>query len=290
MKRLLKHWIPNKVWRAGRVASYLARKKPAELVRILGRVIPSQLCEVLSNYDDAGTAAVEQFQLRLYNIRSPLSLRRGTSDFNMFRQVLINEQYAVGCRGPVEYVVDAGANAGFASVFFLNRYPNARVIAIEPDPENFEVARRNLQPYSDRCYLLLAGVWSREGTLSIRRTTAGSGRISHCSTQTQPAAADDDLVVPARSIQSLMDEFQFPRIDYLKVDIEGAELSVFRDGDTSFLKRTNCCAVECHGAECLTAFTIAAESEGFRLQHSGELTVATRPSLLSALSGRGEER
>lgn len=287
---VFRSWVPDKIWRASRVAKYLAREKPGELMKLLGRVVPSQLCEVLANYEGTGTAAVEEFQLRLYNTTSPLSLRRGTSDFNMFRRALINEQYAVGCRGPVEYVMDAGANAGFASVFFPNRYPNARVISIEPDPENFEVARRNLQPYSDRCHLLLAGVWSREGTLSIRRTTAGSGRISHCSTQTQPAAEDDDLVVPARSTQSLMDEFQFPRIDYLKVDIEGAELAVFRDGDISFLKKTNCCAVECHGEECLAAFTAAAESEGFRLQHSGELTVATRPSLLSALSGRGEER
>ncbi|XZE54241.1 FkbM family methyltransferase [Planctomycetaceae bacterium SH139] len=280
VKRTLKRCLPGNVLAAGRVAWYLAREKPKELTRILRLINLGQVCEALANYEGSQKENGIEFKLRLYKSHKPLILRNGTSDFNMFRQVLIDQQYEVELSGPVEYIVDAGANAGFSSFFFLNRYPNARVIAIEPDPENFEVARRNLEPYSDRCHLLLAGIWGSEGTLNVHRTAAGSGRISHCSTQTLPGEPDDNLAVPARTIQSLMEEFQFPRIDYLKIDIEGAELSLFRDGDISFLQRTNFCAIECHGDECLAIFSRAAKSEEFMLKESGELTFAMRQTAL----------
>ena len=82
--------------------------------------------------------------------------------------------------------------------------------------------------------------------------------------------------VAAYSLNRLLEQFGFPRIDLLKVDIEGAELSVFRDGDTSFLADTACFAIECHGPDCQHAFALAAEGYGFRLRQCGELTVATR--------------
>ena len=47
-------------------------------------------------------------------------------------------------------------------------------------------------------------------------------------------------------------------LDLLKIDIEGAELQVFRDGSTDFLAKTRCCAVECHGAAPEQAFRAAA--------------------------------
>ena len=78
--------------------------------------------------------------------------------------------------GPVEYIIDAGANIGLASIYLLRRFPLARVIAIEPDRENFEIAKHNLRMLSARCRLVHGAVWSAAGALGVRRGTFGDGR------------------------------------------------------------------------------------------------------------------
>jgi hypothetical protein len=69
----------------------------------------------------------------------------------------------------------------------------------------------------------------------------------------------------------------FPRIDYLKMDIEGAELDVFRNGDLTFLKKTRVCAVECHDDDCMKAVTSALDKFGFKIEHKGEVLFSIRP-------------
>ena len=81
----------------------------------------------------------------------------------------------------------------------------------------------------------------------------------------------------AYTVDELLLDAGFPRIDLLKVDIEGAELQVFRDGNTEFLLKTRgMAAVECHSAECVEAFE-SAVCDGFHLRDTGELRVAERP-------------
>lgn len=132
----------------------------------------------------------------------------------------------------------------------------------------------NLRGFEERSILLNAAVWNEDCELAIRRGEFCDGR--EWATQVVPACRDDELTVPARSLESLLKEYSFPWIDLLKIDIEGSELTVFRDGDTAFLQRTGCCAIECHGAECLAAFSASAVAEKFDLSQSGELTVAVR--------------
>jgi len=203
-------------------------------------------------------------------------MRDGTSDWDAFIQVFLDGQYDLSFPNSPAYIVDAGANVGLASLYFLRRFPQARVISIEPDPENFAIAQKNLAPFGDRCHLVNAALWSTAGTLFISRGTFRDGR--HWATQTLPLQAAGEETVQARTIKSLTNEFRFPRVDLLKMDIEGAEVSVFGLGDTSFLGNTQVCAVECHGAEGETAFKKAAMPYGFKFKRFGELTVASKVS------------
>jgi len=45
-----------------------------------------------------------------------------------------------------DLIIDAGANVGYSSVYFLSNFPNCRVIAIEPDGDNFASLQKNLAP------------------------------------------------------------------------------------------------------------------------------------------------
>ncbi|MGC2830246.1 MAG: hypothetical protein WB994_11450, partial [Candidatus Acidiferrum sp.] len=66
-------------------------------------------------------------------------MRTHTSDRDVLRQVFIQGEYqAVELSNP-KTIIDLGANVGFASAYFLSKYPTASVLAVEPDPGNYEV-------------------------------------------------------------------------------------------------------------------------------------------------------
>ncbi len=215
-----------------------------------------------------------QTEVWLRDAESPIRLRNDTSDFAVFRQVLLEKQYDLPGVAEAEFLIDTGANIGLASLFFLLNNPRVQILAVEPDIQNFEIAQVNLQPFRNRCRLLHGAVWSKKGTLAISRGTFRDGR--HWATQTIPELSACSERVRAYTMDELWEASKFPQIDLLKMDVEGAELPVFRDGGTQFLLKTRCCAVECHDLQCLKAFKDCINSYGFRTRQFGELHVAER--------------
>src|ERR1700730_4260267 len=86
-----------------------------------------------------GIPGRKTFQLQPKGARQPILLRGGTSsDSAVFRQIFIEQEYQSLFGMPdVKCILDLGANTGLASVAFLNRFPNAQVVAVEPDPDNY---------------------------------------------------------------------------------------------------------------------------------------------------------
>jgi hypothetical protein len=87
-------------------------------------------------------------------------LRLANSDFAAFKQVFVGREYDLsaigGARGRVDaryqaildagktpIVIDAGANVGAASLWFARAFPQAAIVAVEPDPENARLLRLN---------------------------------------------------------------------------------------------------------------------------------------------------
>jgi hypothetical protein len=69
----------------------------------------------------------------------------------------------------VRLIIDCGANVGYSSAYFLSRFPYCQVIAVEADPDNFVILRRNLDRYEDRVRLIHVGVWSQKVGLVLSR-------------------------------------------------------------------------------------------------------------------------
>jgi FkbM family methyltransferase len=264
--------------RAARGSAFLWRARPNEWKRLVREVALGSLPDAFESYeaDTSQDAAETLLDLRVRGVDLPIRLRRRTSDFEVFRQIFLCRQYALRLERPVEYIVDAGANIGLASVYLLRRFPLARVIAIEPDSENFKIAKHNLRTLSDRCRLVPGAVWSACSALGVRRGTFGDGR--HWATQTVPLGSATAIAdtVPAFTVEQLMRQHRFPRIDVLKMDIEGAELPIFRDGNLAFLDRTACCVVECHSEAGEEVFRAAMHRFGFRVTARGEALIATK--------------
>ena len=62
----------------------------------------------------------------------------------MFREILIKFDYYFKANSPNPFIVDCGSNVGLSLLFFKILYPECRVIAFEPDNDNFRVLSDNV--------------------------------------------------------------------------------------------------------------------------------------------------
>ena len=76
-------------------------------------------------------------------------LRARTSDLFVYDAVLVQKQYQCDLPFEPRVIIDAGAHIGLTSAYFADMYPNARIVAIEPEPENFRLLERNIAPYKN---------------------------------------------------------------------------------------------------------------------------------------------
>src|SRR5579862_1685142 len=163
-------------------------------------------------------------------VRFPVIARLGnSSDINVFYQIFLCDEYvALRSIPSPRLIMDLGANVGYSSAYFLNCFPTATVIAVEPDPENFELCRKNLAPYGDRAHVVLGAIWSRRSKLVLSRGTFGDGR--EWATQVRESEGrEDEGTVEGWDILSLLQQAEEKYVDLLKVDIERSELEILRD-------------------------------------------------------------
>lgn len=141
--------------------------------------------------------------------------------FNLSEQE--NKIYGVGQQAVKagDIVLDCGANVGVYVREALNSGAKT-VIAIEPAPENIECLRRNFETdvAAGRVIIYAKGVWDKDDFLTINvapdNTAADSFVI-------QPKGSRKGAKLPLTTIDNLVAELKLPRVDYIKMDIEGAE-------------------------------------------------------------------
>jgi FkbM family methyltransferase len=199
----------------------------------------------------------------------PVFARPGASDFLVFHQVFVEREYRCldAIKDAPKLIIDCGANVGYSSVYFLSTFPSCSVIAVEPDPDNFEVLKHNLLSYSLRCDAIQAAIWPRAERLQIKKQLAGS-EWGH----TVEVANDAQFSVLSVTVPSLIANSGFKRISILKIDIEGAELELFK-ADTEWLDHVDNIVIELHGDQCSKAFFDAVRPKKFDISTCGELTV-----------------
>ena len=202
----------------------------------------------------------------------PLYCRYNSSDQEVFRAVFELSEYEclTDCRD-VRLIIDCGANVGYSSAYFLTRFPQAKVIAIEPDSRNFAVLQRNLKPYGDRVKLYQAGIWSHTTGLTVCRGDYRDGR--EWATQVRASLPGETPDVEAIDIGSILRESGSEKIDLLKIDIERSETEVFARNYQEWLGKTRNMVIELHDEECERIFYQAIAPYSFSLSQSLEIVV-----------------
>ena len=208
-----------------------------------------------------------------------LFVRRGSSDLDVFDQIFIQNEY--GCLDDltdVRLVIDCGANVGYSSAYFLSRHPKSRIVAVEPDPENFAMLRRNLAPYGSRANSIQAAVWSHPTRLALSESRYRDGR--EWTRQVRVAEPSDKTHIEGVDIGTLLASSGHDRISILKVDVEGAEAVIFSENYRSWLDKVDVIAIELHDDSVFgngkEVFFTAIEGRGFRVSRRGELTVCRK--------------
>jgi FkbM family methyltransferase len=198
-----------------------------------------------------------------------------SSDEHVFDQLFVWREYSlVGDRlADQRVILDLGANVGYASAYFATRYPDARILAVEPDPANYQRCVKNLAPYGNRVRILQGAVWSRCARLALSRGSYGDGR--EWATQVTEAAAVSDADVDAWDIPRLIDILQEKSVDLVKIDIEGSEAELFSSNTARWLPRVRNICIELHDERCREIFFRALRDFDYDLVEHLEFTLCT---------------
>jgi FkbM family methyltransferase len=135
-------------------------------------------------------------------------------------------------------ILDLGANIGLTMADFAAGYPRARVVGIELDDVNAELARRNTAPWAGRCKVVRAAVWPEDGETSYFPWPGGTSGY-----RAVRGAPEGAVRVRAVSLTTLLEEHG--DVDYLKIDIEGTERDLLREA-TGWAPRVRSLKVEVH--------------------------------------------
>lgn len=198
-------------------------------------------------------------------------LRLNSTDPLVWFSVFIQEDYGASLPFEPRVIVDAGAYTGLSAIYFADRYPEAEIIALEPDPENYRLLTRNVGAF-DRIRSVQAALWFEDSELALYRRPEGHWASSIHSFALGSVCSKVERPISAMRIETLMSRFAVPQIDVLKVDIEGAEKEVF-EHSSAWINRIGAVFIETHDrlrSGCSEAVTAA--TPGFARVQTAPMT------------------
>jgi FkbM family methyltransferase len=190
-------------------------------------------CLIAERRGAAGLVAVQYAPLA-----REIQLRLGSTDIRVAGKILLEREYELPLARDPEVIIDAGAYTGISSVWFAARYPNARIVSLEPDASNFELLQRNASQ-EKRITPLREALWSEDRMVDI--SDVGNGEWGR-----RIDLHSDSQGVKATSMSSLILRLGLNRVDLLKLDIEGAEADLFEGDYHAWLQSVDAIAVEIH--------------------------------------------
>lgn len=138
------------------------------------------------------------------------------------RELFVEEIYKFKTNNPSPYIIDCGSHIGMSLLYFSIHYKNARIRGFEPDPFNYELARKNiLQCGLSNAELINAAIWINNDTVQF----ASSGNMASSIFQSSSEGDEKTNPIKAIRLKDILDE----KVDFLKIDIEGAEYDVLMD-------------------------------------------------------------
>lgn len=153
-------------------------------------------------------------------------------------ELFIEETYKFNSSSDSPRIIDCGANTGLSIIYFKRLFTHAKITAFEPDSNIFELLQENLNTFGyNDVELVNKAIWNENGSIKFLASGGVGGRISE-------NESEQTIEMPTFRLKDLLDE----KIDFLKIDIEGAEFEVIKDC-ASKLKNVENLFIEYHSLE-----------------------------------------
>lgn len=167
-----------------------------------------------------------------------VSYRRPYEVLHTYKELFEQEIYNFKTETNSPFIIDCGANIGLSVLYFKKLFPEATVLAFEPDADNFRLLQQNVAQNN------LKGVECRQHAVWIHNNSI---RFSSVGTQASQITKEEEAknTVQVRA-ERLADILRTSKVDFLKIDIEGAEAEVIKDCEP-FLENVQTLFVEYHG-------------------------------------------
>lgn len=175
------------------------------------------------------TNSTVYFEVKRRDCKFPFLLRVPSSDVPTYEQIFVRRDYDFSVAVQPEVIIDAGANVGVASIYFANKFPDATIIAIEPEQSNYELLKKNTAPYP-HVVPVQGALWNKNEEVIVIDPGLGNwGFMTVIKHLSRDPRSNTCHAVMGVTIDKLMADYNLSKIDILKVDIEGAEKEVFSD-------------------------------------------------------------
>lgn len=210
--------------------------------QILGNVW--RAAKLAGKHDDAANVERLLPMLRMLKRRpgvlrwrgKPLRYADAPSAYYQLAEIFVGKIYDFEHRSktPPPRILDVGGNIGLASLWFRERHPQGDITTFEPDPGLAEIIRSNLQTFGDeQTQVVEAAAWTHSGEIGFSSTGDDSGSVQFTSATRVPCI-------------DLAEHFERP-VDFLKLDIEGAEFEVINHlRETGALSQVRHAFIELH--------------------------------------------
>lgn len=203
-------------------------------------------------------------------MQHPIRLRLNTTDYPTLKKVWREQEYAFSsCRSP-KLIIDGGANIGIAAIFFATRFPEATIIAIEPEANNYALLETNVRFYPN-IVPIRAALWNENGQIDVLDPGKGPWGF-----QTRSDGVNPVDKVTAITMEDILRRFG-GSADILKIDIEGAEKELF-EHCSNWIDRVGIIMIELHDRfrrGCSRAFYLATDQFTHE-EHRGETLFVAR--------------
>ena len=178
-------------------------------------------------------------QINIKGYPHPLVVRGRTSDVECFYRIFCLDEYPSDLNG-FDLIIDGGANVGFASRFLRHINGAAKIVAVEPDAENFEILRLNLE-HSSNIETINGALWNRDVTMQVKDPNA----LAWGRTFVEASNPDEcENPVEAVSMERLVADNPTNGRVLVKLDVEGAEKELLED--PAWLSAVDVLVVEIH--------------------------------------------
>ncbi len=148
----------------------------------------------------------------------------------LWKNIFEKEEYKIGLNNPKPLILDVGAHIGLSTIYFKTKYPKAKILSFEPNPNTAKLWRLNIKAnHLKNVKIIEAAVWDKEGKKSLYID----------STSKIPWTWGDSLIeniwdskIPPQSIlvkTLTLSSFLTKPIDLLKLDVEGAEYTIIKE-------------------------------------------------------------